>query len=229
MDRWHPMPYHREAGCREVGDGRGRLDSSGAGRGPVRPGRASDLVGRWRRIDSGGCDDGPTGLVVGDLGGACDVRRDGFLGRGARPARTSSSSWSMTCGGTRSAARGHPFVEDAEHRPARPRGGALPQRLRHHAALLAVAGPASSPASTPTRHGVSDNGDDDAAEPPARHLPRAPARRRLRDGLRRQVAHGQRRLAPPRLRPLGQLQGPGQYVDPDAQRRRRGRRRPRAT
>ena len=105
--------------------------------------------------------------------------------------------------------RGGPSLRaDAEHRPPGARGRALPERLRHHAALLAQPGQhPDRPVRAPPRHPRQHR--PQRAEPQAGHVPARAAGRRLRDGLHRQVAHGQRRHAPARLRPLGEHEGPG--------------------
>ena len=59
------------------------------------------------------------------------------------------------------------------------------------------------------RHGIVDNTDRSAASHALATFPQRAAARGLRDGLHRQVAHGQRRDAAPGLRLLGGDEGPG--------------------
>ncbi len=61
-----------------------------------------------------------------------------------------------------------------------------------------------------SRHGIIDNVGRDVASHRLPTYPRGAPEGRLRDRARRQVAHGERRLAPARQRLLGQLSRPGQ-------------------
>ena len=76
-------------------------------------------------------------------------------------------------------------------------------------------------------HGIVDNTDRSAASHALATFPQRAAARGLRDGVHRQVAHGQRRDAASGLRLLGGHEGPGTGQRPAAEREREKRRRPR--
>ena len=115
-----------------------------------------------------------------------------------------------------------PLREAAEYPAAGSRGCALRQRLRDVAALLAEPGePADRAVRAQARHRRQHR--PQPAQPRARDLPAPAPRPGLRDGVRRQVAHGRRRLAAAGLRPLGEHRGPGPLPRPGVQRRRQAR------
>ena len=116
----------------------------------------------------------------------------------------------------------YPFVTGPEHPAHRARGGALPQRVRDHAALLAQ--PCEHPhrpVRAQARHHRQHRSQP--AQPRAGDVPAPAARRRLRDGVHRQVAHGPRRQRAARNRSLGQREGAGQLPRSRVQRERQAR------
>ena len=104
---------------------------------------------------------------------------------------------------------GHPYMKTPQHRPPGPRGRAVHARVPHDAALLTQ--PRLDP-DRPVREPARDHRQrrPRRREPPAADLPARAPEGGLRDRSRREVAHGQRRLAPARQRLLGQLSRPGQ-------------------
>ena len=125
---------------------------------------------------------------------------------------SSSSSWTI-CAGT-SLAPPAILCEDAEYRSARARRRVVSKRLLHHAALLAVSCQLSDRAIRPHPRHRRQHGSIGRKPPPV-DVSDAAATRRVRNCVRRQVAHGQRRLSPAGLRQVGELQGQGQYLDPE--------------
>ena len=109
---------------------------------------------------------------------------------------------------------GHPFVKTPNIDRIGKRRRDVSQRVHHDAALLAFAGQLSDRAicAHPRDHRQRR---PLRRESQARDLSAAAAPGGLRNGLHRQVAHGQRRHAAPGFRSLGQLQRTGDYLDPE--------------
>src|SRR5436309_178133 len=105
---------------------------------------------------------------------------------------------------------------DATRGPPRPRRRDVPQGVPPHAALLAQPRVhRHRPVREPPRH-YRQRGAR-RGQPPAAQLPPRATAPGLRDGARGQVAHGQRRLAARRLRPLGELRRARPALRPGAQ------------
>ena len=125
----------------------------------------------------------------------------------------SSSFWSTTCATTSSARGGHPYMK-TPHIDRLAHEGALFERAFHTTPICSPNRASIVTGQYASRHGIIDNVGARCDEPSAAELSPRAAAPGLRDRAHRQVAHGQRRHAAPRLRLLGQLDGMARITDP---------------